>query len=323
MPNAAVAHTSRNTGAAAATGTVLLDFAPTAGRQLEMLIRGSANASATIFGVSDNAFLSGGTLTGSPTTTVLQVTGASWTTDQHAGKGFVITASGVSANVGAARLILSNTSNTLTLASALPSTPASGDTVNIGNGWAAVTGQAWTADGGAGTSHAQWWEALNIYGASINTVTITVYWSGGSTGFTFSVSEISDPGGGASSTTAAAGNSGTPTCGSITGSGLLLAGYSCPTTNQTWSSPLDASGGATMTFDTPTAGTYRMAITDLHESSGTFAPRTTQSNSEGWVAIPLFIADTGGGATPIPPGLGPVVSMTPLEMASAQAAMMR
>ncbi len=309
MPNVAVAHTSRNTGGAAGTATVLLDFAQTAGRQLELFVRGSANAGATIFGVADNAFLSGGTLTGSPTTTVLQVTGASWTTDQHAGKGFVITASGTSANVGASRLILSNTSNTLTLASALPTTPSSGDTVNIGNGYAAVTGQAWTADGGAATSHAQWWEALNIYAASINTVTITVWWSGGNTAFTLSVSEISDAGGGATSTTAAAGNSGTPTCGSITGSGLLMAGFSPPTTNQTWSNPLDASGGATMTFDTPTAGTYRMAVTDLHESSGTYAPRVTQSTSEGWVAIPLFIADVAGAGPP--PGFGPTQHQQP------------
>lgn len=298
MP-AAVANSYRNTGGAAATATCT--FSATAGNQLESWIRGSANASATVANVFDN---SGGdfTNTGTPTTTTMSVAGTPWTVDQWAGRMVTITAAADAGLFRTSRLISSNTNNTLTFA-AFGTAPVAGGTFSIGNAWAiadSAHGNAWTLDGGAATSHAQWWEVTNCLAAS--SATQTVVWGGGSTGFTVDIHEISGAGGVAATATAAAGSSATPVCNSVTGGGLLLGGFSVPTTAMTWSSALDNSAGTSMTVDTPPSGTYRIAVTSLHEASGAHAPRITASSSEGWVATPLLIPDVGGApTTSLPP----------------------
>lgn len=292
---ATLTNSQQGSAGAAATGTILLTFAQTAARLLEMLVRGSANASATIANIFDNA---GGafTSTGTNTTTTMQASGVTWTTNQWAGYMVTVT-NAADPDFNLSRLISSNTSNTLTFA-AYGSAPINSGTFVIGNVWAAVAGQSWTADGGVGTSHAQWWHASNILAASTSATTVTVVWGGGNTANTLTVLEFGgyDTTTPDSSTTAASGTGTTPTCNSLTvsGSGYLVAGFSTPTTAQTWSSALDNAAGSTMTITQP-AGTSRAATPTLVKASGgTFAPRITDSTSEGWVAIPLFINDPAG-----------------------------
>lgn len=292
---ATLTNSQQGSGAAAAQSTILLTFAQTAGRLLELLVRGSANASATIAAVIDNSKGSPAVGNGS-TTTVIVLSATSYATNELVGA-IAHFSSGV--NAGTIRTITANTSTSITVAAV--SLPSTGDVIDIGNVWAAVPGQAWTADGGAGTSHAQWWQASGIFAAGTSVTTITVVWAGGNTANTLTVYEFSgfDTTTPSASTTAAAGNSATPTCNSISpsGSGYLLAGYSCPTTAQTWSSALDNAAGNAMTITQPSGTSRAAGPTLVKASGGTFAPRITMSTSEGWVAIPLYINDAAGAAT--------------------------
>lgn len=284
----------QTSAAAAAESTHLISYAQTAGRLLALLVRGSANASATISNVFDDA---GGQFT---TTAITDQTHfvfgtPGWTTNQWAGYILTCVTSG-DPNFRLSRSIVSNDSTTITLSSAFPNNETSGGSnFVIGNVWTAVSGQSWTADGGAGTSHIQWWYANNILAASTNANTVHVIWGGGNTANTLTSCQFSgfDTANPISGAAAANGTGTTPTCGNISPSvsGILLGGYGCPTTAQTFSNALDNAAGNTMTINQP-SGTQRAAVASLTKSGGgTWAPRITQSTSEGWVAIPVFVND--------------------------------
>lgn len=299
---ASITGVSQNTGGAAATATCLLTFAQTAGDIIEAFIRGSANASATVANIYDDA---GGTWssTGTPTSTVIQFTGASWTVNQFAGCVLTCTDASNGSLFRISRPIASNTSNTVTLSSALPATPSSGESFVIGNAWSALG--TWTADGGAATSHAQFLHATNVLAASGSAVTLTVVWGGGNTGFTLGCVGITGAATGATPEvvgTVAAGTGTAPIAGSVTSAvgGVLLGGFSTVTTAQTYSSGLDNAAGSALTQQVPASGTYRVFVGSRLESAGTYAPRVTQSASEGWVAAAIFVPDPGAAVQDTP-----------------------
>jgi hypothetical protein len=81
------------------------------------------NVNGVFFGKSSVA------LTGTPTDTSL-TTGATWTASSFVG-GTVTMLTGTAGNLGATRTISANTTNAIALSSALPTTPAAGDTFTI------------------------------------------------------------------------------------------------------------------------------------------------------------------------------------------------
>jgi hypothetical protein len=72
------------------------------------------------------------TSTGTPTTTTIQGTGVTWSTNEFAGREVEITSG---TQVGQKRVITSNTSNTLTFSPALAIAPVAGDTFTVKGGW--------------------------------------------------------------------------------------------------------------------------------------------------------------------------------------------
>lgn len=288
---ASVTGQSTNTGGAAATATVLLTFAQTVLDNLYLWVRGSANASATVANVYDD---SGGAqvATGTPTATVIQMTGAAWTTDQWAGYTLTNTGS-ATADFHISRVVVSNTSNTLTTAT-WPNVPASGTTYVLGNTWSTLT--PFTIDGGAATSHALWAHATGVLAASSSAVTVTVVWGGGNTAFTVGAVGVNGMQTGSAPEvvgTVTNGNSAAPIAGSVVaaGGGILLLGVSAVTTAMTFTNQLDNSSGSSLSQLLPASGTSRILVADRIEAAGTYAARATMSGSEGWTTGAIFVPD--------------------------------
>lgn len=172
------------------------------------------------------------------------------------------------------------------------SAAAAAITANFAAGVAMTALGSYLADGGAGTSHGRWFKCVVIHD-NIVAPTFTISWTGGASTYDLIVVEVFA--GGGAIIASASGTGTAPISASVSPSttigNLLLCGFASVTTAQTYSAALDNAGGSSMTLTQPSAGTFRSAVTSLHEAVGTYAPRATQSTSEGWLATALSIPD--------------------------------
>lgn len=163
-------------------------------------------------------------------------------------------------------------------------------TVSTVDGALAALG-TWQADGGAGTSHGEVFVRTVTLGIAHS---VTISWTGGNAGYTVVVWEVSGTTG--EVVAQASGSSTLPSSGPVSPSvaGILYHFTESITNAQTFTSPLDNSGGNAMTMDEPPSGSLRASLSHRSEAAGTYTPRITQT-SEAWVSFAVFATEPASG----------------------------